>query len=360
VRHDVTPEPESALEATAVLGKRAPEGEKFPALKLEILRPRSSGLSPLDLADEIGKRPVVFVYFLMEYQISEDILTEVREFVRTEARGKVALYPVTRLGKGHPLTELTERIQLLGIEEPVIVDRDSMLQHALGVGVVPSIALIDHMGIYCFKNATSLKEVILDGIDLRESIKMAVRGEDPPVVVNLQTYYPVNDFIGSKFMDLVLPDYKSGDALKLSDHVKPGRLTAIIYWSPHCLYSRKIMPAVVLASRNFHEKFLDVISVVRMKSGETREGVGKYAADAGISFPILEDKGHRFTNAYRVTSTPTLIIIRPDGVVDSVYSSSASNFFSILMTKINTLVAKPPAPSPAADPLRSKSPASGL
>jgi thiol-disulfide isomerase/thioredoxin len=190
-----------------------------------------------------------------------------------------------------------------------------------------------------------------------ESIRMAARGEDPPVVFGLQPYYPVNDFIGSKFADIILPDYKTGEDLKLSDHVNPGRLTAILYWGSHCPYSRKVMPAVVLASRNFHEKYLDVISVVRMKSGETQEDVGKYAAETGIPFPILQDRGHRFTNAYRVTSTPTLIVIRPDGILDSVYTSSTANFFAVLMTKINALVVKPVAP-PTQDPHSPKKPAS--
>src|SRR6266850_5373346 len=60
-QRDATPAPESALEGTAMEGQRAAEGKQFPSLKLEILRPGSVSLTPLDLSADVGKRPIVFV-----------------------------------------------------------------------------------------------------------------------------------------------------------------------------------------------------------------------------------------------------------------------------------------------------------
>jgi len=337
---DETPEADSSLGQAAARVERAAEGQAFPALKLKVLPPGGSSLVPLDLAVDLGKRPVVLVYFLMEYRISEDVLGEIRDFVASEAKGKVALYPVVRMRADQPITELVERARLLKIEEPIIVDNDGTVQKTIGAGVVPDITLIDQKGVFCFTRACSLKQPILKDVDVRESIRIAARGEEPPVVFGLLPYANAGDFIGGKFMDFTLPDYASGVSLRLADHVGPGHVTALFYWSPRCPFSKRVMPMVTASWRTYHPKYLDIVSVVRMKSGENKDEVTKYAAENNVAFPVLLDRNHRFTDLYRVTATPTLIIIGPDGKVDSVYTSGNVNVFAILQAKINNLVVK--------------------
>ena len=321
---------------------RAKIGEKFPALTLTVLPPKSEKTAPLDLAADLGKRPVVFVYFLLTSPVSEEVMTEVFQFAEKEAKGKVAVYPVVRLGKRFEITELAERMRLLGVDAPVITDEEGRLQKILGVGSVPSIALIDGTGALCFVRASSLKHPILGEVDVRESIRIAARGEEPPTVFNQMPYFPASDLVGERFRDFVLPEHGSGRDLRLADHVKEGRLTALLYWSPACRFSRWTMPAFVAGHRTYGGKYLDLISVVR---GAGSADVGKYADENKIAFPILDDRGKRFTSLYRVVSTPTLILIRPDGIVDSVYTDGKVNYFPVLMTKIRTLVLKPGAPA---------------
>src|SRR5262249_35839622 len=137
----------------------------------------------------------------------------------------------------------------LGVRGPVVFDRDGSFQKTLGAFVVPSIALVDVKGTFCFTNASSLKDPIRGGIDLRESIRIAARGATPPVVGGHLRYYPANDFIGERFKDVTLPDFKSGAKLTLSDHVKPEKITALFYWGATCPYSKQVMPGVVAAAR---------------------------------------------------------------------------------------------------------------
>lgn len=326
---------ETSAEAPPAPGERVVAGEKFPPTHVLVLKPGAETVESLDLGADLGKRPVILVYFLLGHSVSEQVLGEVARFVDTEVPGKVALYPVVRLGLRNGLEELASRLELLGVERPVILDSDALIQKTAGAGVVPHITLIDSEGYVDFEGASSLKQPIFEEVDVREAIRIAARGEEPPTVFRLLKYFPVNDFIGEKFKDLELKDYASSRPLRFADHVGAGKVTAIFYWSPTCPYTRKAMPGIVAAHRQFAGSKLDLISVVR--DGTPAE-VGDFAEAHGIAFPILADASHAFTSLYRVVSTPTLIFIGPDGVIDSVYTSGNVNYYPIFATRIEKIL----------------------
>jgi hypothetical protein len=320
-----------AGEALAVVG------ESFPALNLSVLPPDALTLEPLALGTDLGKRPVVLFYFKLGHEISEEIYLEVQEFVEREMKEKVALYPVTRLGGRFELTELYERMELLRIRRPVILDEAGLVQTTLGMKIVPHMSLIDSQGVFCFTGASSLKQLILDDVKAGEAIRMAARGEQPPMVRGLMRHYPASDLIGLPYHNLVLPEYDSGRSLRLADVVEPGKVTALWYWSPNCTHSRNAMPGVVVAQRTFGQKYLNLVSVVREGS---RKEIRQFAESQRINFPILRNRDSLFTTKYRVVSTPTLIIIGPDGKVDSVYTSGKINYFPVFRARIEALVLK--------------------
>ncbi|HZE88430.1 MAG TPA: TlpA family protein disulfide reductase [Verrucomicrobiae bacterium] len=337
---NATSVPEATLAPASAADARASEGSAFPPIKVSVLLPGADGPAPLDLAADLGKRTLVFVYFLPGYQVSEGILADVREFVKSGPGKKVALYAVTRVSAAQPASEGPARLKALGLDIPVILDQDARLQRTLGVAVVPAVSLVDSKGIFCFTGASSLKQQVFTGIDVRESILMSTRGEDPPAVFGMERYYPVADFIGTKLPDLSLPEFATGKNVSLASFVAPGHVTAIFYWGPHCDHSRRIMPQIVLAQKTYHPKFLNVVSVATLKEGATVDDLKKYEAETGIEFPVLEDAGRAFTSKLRVVSTPTVILVRPDGVIDSVYNSDRANFVAVLTTKVNALALK--------------------
>jgi len=324
-----------STEAEHPPGERVIAGEKFPSTHVLVLRPGGDTVDSLDLGADLGKRPVVFVYFLLGYSISEQILAEVSQFVESEVPGKVALYPVVRLGARNGVADLAARMDELGIKRPVIVDTDSVIQHTTGAGVVPHITLVDSEGYVDFEGASSLKQTIFEKVDVREAIRIAARGQEPPTVFRLMQYYPVNDFIGEKYKDIELKEYKTDRAFRFSNHVGPGKVTAIFYWSPRCPYTRKMIPGIVAAYRHYAGGKLDMISVVR--DGTPAE-VDEFVNVHDVKFPILEDPDHAFTSLYRVVATPTLILVGPDGTIDSVYTSGNINYLPILSTRIDKLL----------------------
>jgi len=344
-----TPAAESAIEpGPPGAGEKLTPGKPFPPLTVQILRPGAGRPEPLDLPAGAGARPFLLAYFMMGYSVSEEIVSEVQHFVTEEAGGKVALYPVVRLGGRYEITELVEKMRLLGLESPVLLDEDGRLQRALGVTLTPHMALIDGSGVLCFTGASSLKQPILGEVDLREAIRMAARGENPPVVPGLAYHYPAVDLVGERFRDFTLPAVVGGQDVRLSDHVKPGRVTALLYWSVWSRYSRQAIPSLAAGFKAYRDKYLELISVVRLKPGETRDAVEKVISGYEIEFPVLEDRGRRFTTLYRAISTPTLIIIRPDGIVDSVYTSGKADLYSVLLAKMRVLVMQAPAPGAGA------------
>jgi peroxiredoxin len=326
-----TPEPQNLL------------GQRFPAPIVKALRPGSEKASDLDLSTEIGKRPVVFAYFLFTSPVSEEVMTEVLRFVDQEARDKVSVYPVTRLGKRYEITELVEKMRLYRIDRPVIVDEDGKLQSALGVGVVPAISLVDKEGILCVVRGSTLRQSVLDEVTIAEAIRMAARGEEPPIVRMMEPRSPAEDLVGEKYRNFILPDRLSGAQLKLADHVGPGRVTALFYWSPEDRISSTKVPGVQAAWKTYRDRYLDVVSIAR---GADAAAIRKFAEQQKIDFPILNDRAQRFTTLYRVVSTPTLIIIGPDGIIESVSTSDRANYFAILQAKIHAMVkSQPPAAS---------------
>ncbi len=318
-------------------------GAPFPPMRLTIVSPGSFASGSLDLAAHLGKQPVVLVYFKIGNALSEEIYLEVEDFVERELAGKVALYPVTALGRELELTELHERMRLLGLRRPVILDEEKQLRIALKVRFVPNIALVNAQGELSFSDARSLLHPVRGELTARDAFVMASRGERPPARV-LWRHYPANDLKSRPFERLALPELGTGATLRIADFVEPGKLAAILYWSPSCRYSKSVMPGVVAAQRTFGGKQLNLLSVVR--DGDDEE-VRRFADEQGMSFPIARNRDKRFSTKYRVVSTPTLITIGPDGRIDDVYTSSNINFFAVLRARIEALILSPSAPPKA-------------
>jgi peroxiredoxin len=276
--------------------------------------------------------------------VSGDIASEVAGFVRREVKGQVALFLVVRLGAKSGVSELKEAMRVLGLDDPVILDEDGRVQQALGVKVVPSISLVDREGVLRVTRATTLSQPIFAGADIREVIRTVGRGDGLRTIEVLERYYPAEDLVGKDFRDVTLPERLTGRPLRLADHVKPGRLTGVLYWSPRCPYSRKAMSGFVWGMRDMG-KFLDIVSVVR--EGDDAE-IRRFAEEQKITFPILEDRDRAFSRPYRAISTPTFILIGPDGVIDSVNTTGNVNYYTVLMAKVKALILKPAAPAPSA------------
>jgi hypothetical protein len=66
---------------------------------------------------------------------------------------------------------------------------------------------------------------------------------------------------------------------------------------------------------------MNVITAARVTDDATQKRTAEYCRLSGFVFPTLVDKDLEIAGRYNVISTPTVVIIRPDGVIDSALTS---------------------------------------
>jgi len=71
---------------------------------------------------------------------------------------------------------------------------------------------------------------------------------------------------------------------------------------------------------------INVITVARVTNEATKIKTQEFCNGSGFVFPTLMDEDQDIASLYQVTSTPTIVVIRPDGVIDSVILSSDQDF----------------------------------
>ena len=97
------------------------------------------------------------------------------------------------------------------------------------------------------------------------------------------------------------------------------------------------MPGIMVGY-NAYKKWIDLVSVVDLKNADEIRNAEDTIRAHKITFPVLQDEDRRITDLYKVVSTPTFVFLKPDGAVDSVYTSGDVNFVTVFSAKIASLL----------------------
>ncbi len=81
-----------------------------------------------------------------------------------------------------------------------------------------------------------------------------------------------------------------------------------------------------------------MISAAGVSDDVTKTRTKEFCDINKFVFPTLVDRDLKISNLYQVTSTPTILFIGPDGVVDSVMLSTADDFGAIANQKKKELL----------------------
>jgi cytochrome c biogenesis protein CcmG/thiol:disulfide interchange protein DsbE len=108
-------------------------------------------------------------------------------------------------------------------------------------------------------------------------------------------------------LDFTMQDL-NGKAVKLSDY--RGKPVLIDFWATWCQPCRDSIPIIVKLYKNFGPKGLVVLGVSLDQGGW--EGVKSFAAEEGVSYPILKGTEHA-VSMFQVRTIPTLVIIDKKG-----------------------------------------------
>jgi peroxiredoxin len=113
---------------------------------------------------------------------------------------------------------------------------------------------------------------------------------------------------GSRAPSFELPDLE-GRKLSLDDY--RGRRVLLVFSDPECGPCDALVPDLVRFHRQHRDNGLDVLMVSR---GEPEENRHK-AAEHGIGFPVVIQRGWRLSKKYGIFATPVAFLVDERGVV---------------------------------------------
>ena len=330
---------------------RVVPGERFPALTVTALLADGNAARspmPVDLGFFIGKKPLVICYLVAGNPSSEEVCGAAEKLALDELRGGVEMIYAVKLAQGSTAAHAEAWRARRGLRAPLIVEREHRLGAALGAFTSPSLSLIDAAGILRIPDAKSLKQPVDPQINFGQAVREAAARRPVPTIQRLPQYFPVTELVGQRAPDFDLAQFQAPGRFKLSQAAAEGKkITVLFFWHPNCKHCKLLMPSIVAGVRSAPEQ-VRLVSVVTLADEDEAVNCADAVRAHGVPQPILVDEGKSVNEAYRIVSTPTLLFVRPDGVVDSVYTSSKINFLPIMTAKLQSILGLKPATTPPA------------
>lgn len=318
-------------------------GGAFPAAKFTNLNASPGQPALIDLATYLGKKPIVFVYWMAGNPRSEKILLEVQSAVGRIGTEKVTFLPVAAPAYGTTdVTPITTRVAALKLTAPVLNDGGFRLLQELSVRAVPNIAIIDAEGRLRLANGGSLAQPLEYKLDVEGAIRRVATTGKLATYGTLETYYPVTELVGKKCPDFDAPLITDGIARPFSSMLSSDKVNVLVFWSVDCPHCKTSLPKLNEWLKS-HQAGMNVISAARVTDDATKTRTAEYCRISGFVFPTFVDMDMQIGSAFQVTSTPTVVVIRPDGVVDSVLLSGETDLGAALEVKKRAILKTPAA-----------------
>lgn len=309
-----------------------PFGDLFPTYVYKDLNPASGSAGSANLGTVVGKQPVAFCYWIPGRPRSEQMLLDLQRIASEAGPGKLAVMGVVRARPGLTVSYMVERIAALKLGVPVLNDEEFRLGQQLSVRTVPSVALLDASGRLRLASAGSLKQVLEYKLDVEGAVRRVASTGTLGTYGILPRYDPVSELIGKKAPDFDAPAIEDGAVQHLSSLLDPHKINVMVFWSVECPHCKKSLPVLNDWLRQ-NPGQVNVVSCANVTDDAQKLKTRDYCRASQFSFPTLEDRGLKIGELYQVTSTPTLLIIRPDGVVDSVFLGEAEDYGKMFIQK---------------------------
>lgn len=317
--------------------KPAEFGEIFPAGTYTNLNAGAGGAEKINLKDIVGKKPVVFCYFLANDSRSETVFQDLQSIVDELGPAKLILYGITTPTGSMDLQGIRERLKELRIHVPVLHDDGPRLAFQLGVLRIPSIAILDAEGRLRLANGGSLKQTLEYKMDLAEAVRRVGSTGQLGTYGALPSYYPAVEMTGKKCPDFEAPMLGDGSVRKWSSLMDPHRINVLIFWSQDCPHCRHSLP-LINAWLKQHPEGINVVGTARVANDAVKTKTEEFCKQEGLIFPTLIDQDLKIAQEFLVTSTPTIFIIRPDGIIDSVLLSGEMDYAATFEAKKKQLL----------------------
>jgi peroxiredoxin len=121
-----------------------------------------------------------------------------------------------------------------------------------------------------------------------------------------------------------------GESVTLSD--LRGQPVIVNFWATWCPPCRAEMPDF----QSVHQDYNGRVTLLGVNQGETAPVITTFAAEVGITYPMLVDADSAVNQTYGIRALPTTIFVDADGVVREVYSGILNK--AILESRVENLL----------------------
>jgi thiol-disulfide isomerase/thioredoxin len=315
--------------------KPAGYGEKFSAAIYENANAGVGGPPKIDLREVIGRKPVVLCMWQVGHRRSEQVFQELQALAQELGPQKLALYGVLPEGANANRDGLRKKLQELKIAVPVLVDSDYRFTYGLGVMRPPYVAVLDKDGVLRLGGGSSLKQTLEYRMTLEDGIRRLAATGQLGTYGALKDYYPVVEWKGKKVADFETPAV-DGKPRRWSALLDPNKPTVLLFWAVTCPHCRTTLPQINTWLKQ-NPGVVNVVSVAAAPNEALRVKTQEFTKQQEFVFTTLLDPEMKLNDTFLIISTPTAVIVRPDGVVDDVLTLIDQSFGKTFQAKSKEL-----------------------
>jgi peroxiredoxin len=281
-----------------------------------------------NLADELGRRAVVFMYWIPDYPQSVNELVELNRLAQSLKNDKLTIITVSRARDAQELGKIQAIIESKGINLPVLLD-DMTLMQQLGVSTVPSYVAVNADRRVQINDVGGLDRKLQNGDVMREVIsRAAAQGSFPRAKGPGQN--AVYQLLGEKAPGFKLSDL-NGKTVDLASHIGKKPLV-LVFWSALCPHCQVEMPKLQ-SYLNRHGDKVNILSVTRFNNDAHKTRTHGFVKSEKLTFPVVVDDAGVNDN-YNITAIPTWMLIDLDGRVQHVTVGASSELIQTLDEEI--------------------------
>jgi peroxiredoxin len=291
----------------------------------------------IDLGQVLGRKPVLLYYWIAGNPRAEKMFQELHRIVGEFPAGSVALYGVAVQQPGREAAAIHSRLEAIGVDVPVIDDEGFAVGRRLQVTSVPSLAIVDREGRLRLANGASLTQSLEYKIDLATAVRRVAASGTLRDYGYLGRYYPVKELEGQPCPEFQAPLLGGEDEVKWSSLLDNQKVNVLIFWSVDCAHCRKHLPEIN-AWLLEHPGAVNVVSAAAISNDTARAKTREFCKEQNLRFPVLVDRDAQIGALFHVTTTPTILFIGPNGIIDTAVTSTQTDFGATVEEKKRKLL----------------------
>jgi peroxiredoxin len=195
---------------------------------------------------------------------------------------------------------------------------------------VPAVSFVDRAGTLRLVQAAHPGQRRAEGGTVEDWLRAGLAKKAWDSAGPLERYEPVSELVGRAAPDFTLPDIASLRPVRFSDLRAKDRPTVLYFWSVTCPKCVDGMPELAAWWEAQGKPHAALVGVATGADEEMRVTTTRFMTVAGVRFPVLYDRDLDLKPVYRVTTTPTFLLIGTDGTVMRYTSGSRADLPGML------------------------------